>query len=291
MKRSENHPRPTILARLFGTGLLCLMVAILVSQPDSHRPLLPAQDAKPSPVVQAKRAKAVITDLNGGSVPEFVTASQSLYLSASQAECGNHADSVAWFVYPPSRAERTRTFDRNRTIVVEGGLESVTITVTQAVALGDSVSVATVTVPVRGQAPVPPTPPTPVPPTPVPPTPVPPTPPVPSVLGLVDPVAIAVQAAGPTVKGEFTKLAGVYDSVALLAEDGKTFSDIDTIIGTTQALSRLVLTTQKPAWEKIVAGVITPKLNELWDAGKVVSLPQHAAAWREISAGIKKGIQ
>lgn len=69
-------------------------------------------------------AKAVISDLNGNPAPETVEPGGVLMLSAKQAVAGELPESIKWLIGQADRAERARTFENGRVIVIPVGLVS-----------------------------------------------------------------------------------------------------------------------------------------------------------------------
>lgn len=138
--------------------------------------------------------------------------------------------------------------------------------------------------------PVPPKPPTPVPPTPpVPPVPPPPVPPPPQPLGLADAVSTAVASVvQDSTRQQFQALAVVYTTVAVEIDGGKLTSKA-AITARTKELSHAVLTTAVAPWTTVVTQTLAPALTQLERSGRLTTMPEHALAWREISAGILRG--
>lgn len=107
-----------------------------------------------------EKAKAVITDRSGNTVPLRVPAGGVLYFSAKKSTRGMALESVVWDIEPEEIAERAEylpVLDPDGTInpllIVPAGLDSINITVRLFVALADGGDKAKVSVEVEGRGP------------------------------------------------------------------------------------------------------------------------------------------
>ena len=247
-------------------------------------------------------AKALITDLNGGPAPEYVESGGVLMLSGRQAVAGELPDSLKWLVGDPGRAERARTFEDGRVIVIPVGLEPLkAIDVYQAAAKGDVVDLAKLTVPVKDNQPTPPTPPpgpqpgpTPPNPQPTPPGPTPPQPnpgPAPLPDGQFGVAKLVYEEASkvpsPNRAAEASALADQFEAVAAQIAAG-TLRNALSISSAIKAAGAKALTTPEAnaAW-----GPAADKFGQViygfYKAGKFREPSDWATCLREISSGLR----
>jgi hypothetical protein len=239
----------------------------------------------------AEGPKAIITDPSGNPLPEKVSVdTQVVYLSAKQSVVGENPDSLVWVIKPASRAERSKTYENNRELVIPLGKTSQPLTVILAVAKGDSISVAEVTLQVEGGSPNPPDPgPGPDP------NPDPEPSPVPNeaLAALVHRELVPLLAnAALMEKFAMLTVAAGYRQAADEASSGK-ITTVDALLDRTKSLTRAAL--KNPAlggdlfpkyWEAPVRKVEL-HLQALGDAGKLPDLKSHIPLWREVAAGIE----
>lgn len=91
--------------------------------------------------------KASITDPAGGPPPTQIDNHEGvIYLSGKEAVAGERQESLIWLVKPSNRAERIRTYENGRELVIPLGKGEYTLTITQVAIKGDVGNVAEVTI-------------------------------------------------------------------------------------------------------------------------------------------------
>lgn len=113
----------------------------------------------------------------------------------------------------------------------------------------------------------------------------PPTPPLPTSMGLIDPVATAVAAqVTATNRAEYADIASTYEVLGRRAANGEIKTPAELVEATRAATAAV------PGWSKIVSETLGPALSRLASSGQLVTMAQHATAWSEISEGVRRAI-
>jgi hypothetical protein len=275
--------------------------------PAPVHPVTPVTPVTPTPLpLSTDTARAVITTINGQSLPASWPLGFSIGLSAENSVCGAGPNSVRWDIEPAAYEQFTYRINNNRHILVPTGTKPVILTIRLTVTKGDTIDVKSWSVPCivdpNGPAPAPSPAPNPPFPTPGPIDPVPtPTPVVPTpapanldVLAIATMLktnidlsaarkaeAVAIAANYDAVRADISKAqAGVPEYAALKTPNG--------IVLRLATLNRTAVGTDRPAWVPFF-GALKTWSDAKVAAGSLVTSADYIAWCQSIGDGLRAG--
>jgi hypothetical protein len=225
--------------------------------------------------VSADAPKASITMLDGEPVPTTVKPNTVLFFSSADAVSAGKKGSILWIVSPDTIAKKSRRLELAgaSVLVVEVGPDQYILTVHQvAISKGGEGDVQTITIPVRTDGP--------------PPDPdVDPTP-IPINESLTDFLKREVSAVvkDAAAKEAYEGIANAYQSIA-----DTPLSSVEAIEGSTKVVVDAAAKSVKTSW----AGIQTKldqRLASLKTTGKLATVTDYVATWKEIAGGIRAGL-